>query len=93
MAYRWRWLWVLVILAGCGGPAKMGVDLQQEAIAANAAGYNYYRQSRWDLAQEKFEQALAYNRLIDRRKGIVSNLNNLGAIAQTRGHEQEIGRA
>jgi tetratricopeptide (TPR) repeat protein len=86
VANRWRWLWLLVILAGCGGPGKTGVDLRHEAISLNDAGYRYYRQSRWDLAQEKFEQALAYNRLIDRRRGIAANLNNLGAIAQGRGH-------
>jgi len=83
---RWRWLWVLVFLLGCGGPAKIGVDLQQEAIALNDAGYQYYRQSRFDLAQGKFEKALDYNRLIDRRSGIAANLNNLGVIAQAQGN-------
>ena len=76
---------MLIIVAGCGGPAKTRVDLKQEAISFNEAGYQYYRQSRWNLAQEKFEQALAYNRLIDRRSGIASNLNNLGAIDQAQG--------
>jgi tetratricopeptide (TPR) repeat protein len=89
---RWHWLWVLVLLAGCGGPARMGVDLRQEAISLNEAGYQYYRQSRFNLAQEKFEQALAYNRLIDRRSGIASNLNNLGAIAQAQGNLEEAVR-
>jgi tetratricopeptide (TPR) repeat protein len=92
VANRWRWLWVLVIVAGCGGPVRSGVDLRHEAISLNDAGYRYYRQSRWDLAQQKFEQALAYNRLIDRRRGIVANLNNLGAIAQGRGDlDQAVG--
>ena len=85
MTDRWHWLWVLVFLLGCGGPAKTGVDLKQEAIAFNDAGYQYYRQSRFDLAQEKFEKALEYNRLIDRREGIAANLNNLGVIAQAQG--------
>lgn len=93
MAYRRCWLWVLIFLLGCGGPAKTGVDLKKEAIAFNDAGYQYYRQSRFDLAQGKFEKALDYNRLIDRRSGIAANLNNLGAIAQAQGNpEQAIGR-
>ena len=85
MRYRWTWLLVLVIAVGCGGPAKTTVDLQQEAISFNESGYEYYRQSRWELAKNKFERALTYNRLIDRRSGIASNLNNLGAIAQKQG--------
>lgn len=86
MTDRWHWLWVLVFLLGCGGPAKTGVDLKSEAIAFNDAGYQYYRQSRFDLAQGKFEKALDYNRLIDRRSGIAANLNNLGVIAQAQGN-------
>jgi tetratricopeptide (TPR) repeat protein len=82
---RWGWLGVLVLVLGCGGPAKTGVDLRHEAISLKEAGYQYYRQSRFNLAQEKFEQALAYNRFIDRREGIAANLNNLGAIAQQQG--------
>jgi tetratricopeptide (TPR) repeat protein len=82
---RWWWLWLLVFLLGCGGPAKTTVDLKQQAISLNEAGYQYYRESRWHLAQQKFEQALTYNRLIDRRSGIAANLNNLGAIAREQG--------
>jgi tetratricopeptide (TPR) repeat protein len=92
MADRWRWLWVLVFLLGCGGPAKTGVDLKNEAIAFNDAGYQYYRQSRFDLAQGKFEKALDYNRLIDRREGIAANLNNLGVVAQAQGNLDEAQR-
>ena len=91
MTDRWRWLWVLVFLLGCGGPAKTGVDLKSEAIAFNDAGYQYYRQSRFDLAQGKFEKALDYNRLIDRREGIAANLNNLGVIAQAQGNLELAG--
>jgi tetratricopeptide (TPR) repeat protein len=84
---RRHWLWVFVFLWGCGGgAAQTGVDLKQEAIAFNDAGYLYYRQSRFNLAQEKFEKALDYNRLIDRRSGIAANLNNLGVIAQAQGN-------
>ena len=89
MTDRWRWLCVLVFLLGCGGPAKTGVDLKQEAIAFNDAGYQFYRQSRYDLAKGKFEKALEYNRLIDRRVGIAANLNNLGVIAQAQGDQAE----
>jgi len=89
---RWRWLWVLVFLLGCGGPAKTGVDLKSEAIAFNDAGYQYFRQSRFELAQGKFEKALDYNRLIDRREGIAANLNNLGVIAQAQGNLELAGR-
>ncbi len=85
MRDRWLWLLVLVIAAGCGGPSTTTVDLKRQALAFNEAGYEYYRQSRWELAKNKFEQALTYNRLIDRRDGIASNLNNLGAIAQAQG--------
>jgi tetratricopeptide (TPR) repeat protein len=92
VADRRRWLWVLVFLLGCGGPAKTGVDLKREAIAFNDAGYQYYRQSRFELAQGKFERALDYNRLIDRRSGIASNLNNLGVIAQAQGNPEEARR-
>jgi tetratricopeptide (TPR) repeat protein len=89
VTYRWWWLAVIVLVLGCGAPAKTGVDLQREAIAFNNAGYQYYRQSRFNLAQGKFEKALEYNRLIDRRSGIASNLNNLGVIAQAQGDQAE----
>ncbi len=92
MTDRWCWLLVLVFLLGCGGPAKTGVDLKREAVAFNDAGYQYYRQSRFDLAQGKFEKALDYNRLIDRREGIAANLNNLGVIAQAQGNLELAGR-
>jgi tetratricopeptide (TPR) repeat protein len=82
---RWLGLCVIFLVLGCGGPAKTGVDLQRQAIAFNEAGYQYYRESRFNLAQGKFEKALEYNRLIDRRSGIASNLNNLGVIAQAQG--------
>jgi tetratricopeptide (TPR) repeat protein len=83
---------VIFLVAGCGGPAKTGVDLKSEAIAFNDAGYQYYRQSRFDLAQGKFEKALDYNRLIDRREGIAANLNNLGVIAQAQGDPAQARR-
>ena len=83
---------MLVFLLGCGGPAKTGVDLKKEAIAFNDAGYQYYRQSRFELAQGKFEKALDYNRLIDRRSGIAANLNNLGVVAQAQGNLDEAQR-
>jgi tetratricopeptide (TPR) repeat protein len=83
---------VIFLLLGCGGPAKTGVDLQREAIALNDAGYQYYRQSRFNLAQGKFEKALDYNRLIDRREGIAANLNNLGVIAQAQGDQEQAVR-
>ena len=88
MSNRWWWLGVIFLVLGCGAPAKTGVDLQREAIAFNDAGYQYYRQSRFNLAQGKFERALEYNRLIDRREGIASNLNNLGVIAQAQGDQE-----
>ena len=92
MTDRWWWLGVIFLVLGCGGPAKTGVDLQREAIAFNEAGYQYYRQSRFNLAQGKFERALEYNRLIDRRSGIASNLNNLGVIAQAQGDQEQAVR-
>ena len=92
MTDRWWWLCVIFLVLGCGGPAKTGVDLKQEAIAFNEAGYQYYRQSRFNLAQGKFERALEYNRLIDRRSGIASNLNNLGVIAQAQGDQEQAVR-
>ena len=68
------------------GPPRPAWTSNKKRLSLNEAGYQYYRQSHWNLAQEKFEQALAYNRLIDRRSGIASNLNNLGAIAQAQGN-------
>jgi tetratricopeptide (TPR) repeat protein len=83
MAAHWRWLagLGLLVVLGCGGRAQTGVNLEKQAVSLNDAGYQYYRQSRFDLAQEKFSQALKINRFIDRRVGIASNLNNLGVIA------------
>lgn len=81
-AHRLRLLVLcLLVVLGCGGRAQTGVNLQQQAVSLNDDGYQYYRQSRFNLAQEKFSQALKINRLIDRRVGIASNLNNLGVIA------------
>lgn len=75
-----------LLLIACAGPPKVGPpDLRQEAAALNEAGYWYYRQAKWSLAQEKFRQALRLNRLIDHRPGIAANLSNLGALAQERG--------
>jgi tetratricopeptide (TPR) repeat protein len=86
MKGRWLGLVVLIVLAGgCGKVATAPVDLREKAISLNDMGYEYYRQSRWSLAQEKFDRALTFNRLIDRREGIIANLNNLGAVAQARG--------
>lgn len=74
------------LLAGCGGTAKARLpDLRQEAVNLNDEGYQYYRESRWRLAREKFAEALKLNRLIDHRMGIAANLNNLGALAQEQG--------
>lgn len=83
---RLRLWWLLCLVGlGCAGAPPTGVDLKSQAVSANDAGYQYYRQSRWNLAQEKFQQALRYNRLIDRREGIAANLNNLGVVAQEQG--------
>ncbi|MCL4502738.1 MAG: tetratricopeptide repeat protein [Deltaproteobacteria bacterium] len=76
-----RWLLALC-LAGLGCAAPSQENLQSRAISLNDQGYQYYRQSRFGPAERKFSQALKYNRLIDRRNGIASNLNNLGVIAQ-----------
>jgi tetratricopeptide (TPR) repeat protein len=74
---------VLLCLAGLGcASAPSQENLQSRAISLNDQGYQYYRQSRFGPAERKFSQALKYNRLIDRRVGIASNLNNLGVIAQ-----------
>lgn len=83
----WRGLVVLCLVGlGCAGPAKTtGVGLRSEAVALNDAGYHYWRQGKWNLAQDKFAQALKLNRLIDHQPGMAANLNNLGAIAQEQG--------
>jgi tetratricopeptide (TPR) repeat protein len=70
---------------GCGAAKPQLVDLRQEAVRLNDEGYQYYRESKWRLAENKFNEALKLNRLIDCRSGIASNLNNLGAIAQEQG--------
>jgi tetratricopeptide (TPR) repeat protein len=84
-------LWLLCCLViGCGGAAKSRLpDLRPEAVKLNDEGYQYYRESRFLLAQNKFAQALKLNRLIDHRPGIASNLNNLGALAQEQGNLEE----
>jgi tetratricopeptide (TPR) repeat protein len=86
---RWSLLCLVLLCClaiGCGGQAISRVDLRQEAVRLNDEGYQYYRESSWRLAQNKFNEALKLNRLIDCRPGIASNLNNLGAIAQEQGH-------
>lgn len=77
---------------GCGGAKSRLPDLRQEAVKLNDEGYQYYRESRWRLAQNKFIQALSLNRLIDHRPGIAANLNNLGAIAQEQGNPTEAAK-
>jgi Tfp pilus assembly protein PilF len=87
--YR-RWLLVLCLVGlGCGGRAQTGVDLQNQAVSLNDQGYQYYRQSRFNVAEGKFSEALKLNRLIDRRVGIAANLNNLGVIAQEQGNPEK----
>ena len=88
MAKRGQWCLVLwcCLAVGCGGAATSKVDLRQEAVKLNDEGYQYYRESRWRLAQSKFTEALKMNRLIDDRPGIAANLNNLGALAQEQGN-------
>ena len=76
--------------SGCAAP-KPGVGLLTDAVAVNDAGYQYYRQGKWNLAEEKFTQALTMNRLIDRQEGIAANLNNLGVIALKLGDFKEAG--
>lgn len=92
MAGFWCSLLVCSLLTwGCAAP-KPGVGLMTKAVEANDAGYQYYRQGRWDLAEQKFSQALTLNRLIDRREGMASNLNNLGVIALEKGDLEEAGK-
>lgn len=74
---------------GCGKAKPKVVDLRQEAVKLNDEGYQYYRESKWRQAQNKFAEALKMNRLIDHREGIASNLNNLGVIAQEQGNLAE----
>ncbi len=77
-----RWLLVLCLVAwGCAS-APTKENLQSQAVSLNDQGYQYYRQSRFNVAEGKFAEALKLNRLIDRRVGIAANLNNLGVIAQ-----------
>jgi tetratricopeptide (TPR) repeat protein len=77
-----RWLLVLGLLGlGCAA-APSREDLLSRALSLNDQGYQYYRQSRFNVAEGKFAEALKINRLIDRRVGIAANLNNLGVIAQ-----------
>lgn len=84
-----RWLLVLC-LAGLGcASASNQEKLQSQAISLNDQGYQYYRQSRFNVAERKFSQALKLNRLIDRRAGIAANLNNLGVIAQEQGDSKQ----
>lgn len=91
MAGFWCSLMVCCLLGlGCAAP-KPGVGLLTDAVALNDAGYLYYRQGKWNLAEEKFSQALKMNRLIDRQEGIAANLNNLGVIALKLGDFKKAG--
>ncbi|MDD2903583.1 MAG: tetratricopeptide repeat protein [Syntrophales bacterium] len=91
MAGIWGSLLACCLLAwGCAAP-KPGVGLLTEAVAVNDAGYQDYRQGKWNLAEEKFSQALTMNRLIDRQEGIAANLNNLGVIALKLGDFKQAG--
>lgn len=87
-------LFLLGCLAmGCGGAATSRLpDLRQQAVKLNDEGYQYYRESKWRLAQNKFAESLKVNRLIDHRPGIAANLNNLGAVAQDQGNLGEAER-
>ncbi|MFZ2088881.1 MAG: tetratricopeptide repeat protein [Desulfobaccales bacterium] len=81
---------VCCLALGCGGAAKSTLpDLRQEAVKLNDEGYQYYRESKWRQARQKFTEALKMNRLIDHRPGIAANLNNLGAVAQEQGNLAE----
>jgi tetratricopeptide (TPR) repeat protein len=93
---KWK-PWCLLVLGclalGCGGAAKSRLpDLRAQAVKLNDEGYQYYRESKWRLAQNKFAESLRVNRLIDHRPGIAANLNNLGAIAQEQGNLAEAER-
>ena len=84
-----RWLLVLCLVAwGCAS-APTKENLQSQAVSLNDQGYQYYRQSRFNVAAAKFAEALKLNRLIDRRVGIAANLNNLGVIAQEQDHPKQ----
>ncbi len=85
-----RWLSVLCLVGlwGCAS-APSAEDLKSKAVSLNDQGYQYYRQSRFNVAEGKFSEALKINRLIDRRPGIAANLNNLGVIAQEQGNADQ----
>lgn len=92
MAGIWRSLLVCCLLAwGCAAP-KVGVGLLTRAVELNDAGYQYYRLGKWDVAVQKFSEALTLNRLIDRQEGIAANLNNLGVIALEQGDLEQAGK-
>jgi len=80
------------LAAGCAKRKTRLPDLRTEAVKLNDEGYQYYRESRWQLARSKFNQALNLNRLIDHRPGIAANLNNLGALAQEQGNLVDAAR-
>jgi len=80
------------LTAGCAKRKTRLPDLRTEAVKLNDEGYQYYRESRWQLARSKFNQALNLNRLIDHRPGIAANLNNLGALAQEQGNLVDAAR-
>jgi len=80
------------LATGCAKRKTRLPDLRTEAVKLNDEGYQYYRESRWQLARSKFNQALNLNRLIDHRPGIAANLNNLGALAQEQGNLVDAAR-
>ncbi len=83
---------VSLLTLGCAASTPPEAGLLKDAVDLNDAGYHYYRQGRWDQAEQKFSQALKMNRLIDRREGIAANLNNLGVLALDRGELKQAGQ-
>ena len=81
---------VSLLTLGCAASTPPEPGLLKDAVDLNDAGYHYYRQGKWNLAEQKFAQALKMNRLIDRREGIAANLNNLGVLALEKG---DLGKA
>ncbi len=76
---------VAIFLAGCASAPIIPAPVSSLSTRANEAGVREFARGNLDRSKQLFARALKLNRSIDNRRGIVDNLNNLGALALRKG--------